>query len=103
MLLTQAQARRVQGQIDAQPIPGNHPTATQLEGIFGRHTFFLGPRGLHVVEPTPMENEETAPHAAAVVKLAIWEDAEKTKLLPQGAVLDGEVDLDLNEEPKPDA
>jgi hypothetical protein len=100
MRLTQAQAQRVQGQIGAEAIPGDHPTAMQLEGIFGGHTFFVGPRGLHVVEPVPAETER---HAAAIVKIAIWQDAAQTKLLPHGAEIDGEVELGAEEEPKPDA
>ncbi len=103
MRLTQAQAQQVQGQIGAQAIPGDHPTAVQLEEIFGGHTFFVGPRGLHVVEPAPAETEEAAQNAAAVVKIAIWEDAEKTKLLPHSAELDGEVEIDLSEAPQPEA
>ncbi len=101
MRLTQAQAQRVQGQIGAQAIPGDHPTAMQLEGIFGGHTFFVGPRGLHVVEPVAAE--ETERHAAAIVKIAIWQDAEQTKLMPHGAEIDGEVELGAVEEPKPGA
>jgi len=91
MRLTQAQTERVQGQIDAQALPPDHPTAAQLETIFGGHTFFLGPSGLHVVEPGLASDSFT--HAAALVKIATWHDDEKTKLQPQGAVLDGSVDL----------
>jgi hypothetical protein len=98
MKLTQAQAQRVEDQIDAEAVPDTHPAASQLEDVFGGHTFFLGPRGLHVVEPGTTESGKSA---AALVKIASWGDEQQTKLLPEGARIDGEVELDPDEDADP--
>jgi hypothetical protein len=96
------QTQRVQGQIGAQALPPGHPTTNQLETIFGGHTFFVGPRGLHVVEPAPIA--DVPEHTAALVKIGVWDDEERTKIVPQGAVLDGAVELGAaNEDDEPAA
>ena len=56
-------------------MPDTHPAASQLEGVFGGHTFFLGPEGLHVIEKNAQLKSDRK--AAGVVKLATWEDAEE--------------------------
>jgi hypothetical protein len=91
MKLSSMQVQQVVDQIDAEPVPDDHPAASQLEDVFGGHTFFLGPDGLHVVEKAA--NTDIGSEAASVVKLASWEDEEKTRLMPHGAQAVGVVEL----------
>ena len=51
MKLNSAQLERTLGQIEARPIPDDHPLIPQLNDLFGEHTFFLDRRGLNIVEP----------------------------------------------------
>ena len=97
MKLSHAQVEQVAGQLDAQAVPDDHPAASQLEGVFGGHTFFLRTDGLHVVEAAPTDSGS---RAASVVKLASWEDEEKTRLIPHGAEAVGVVELVPDDETK---
>ena len=38
-------------QFEAQVIPDTHPAASELNRLFGDHTFFLDRNGLNIVEP----------------------------------------------------
>jgi hypothetical protein len=67
-------------QIDAQVLPDDHPAVTQLNTLFGDHTFFLDGEGLKVLEPA--EVPETAAQAGEIVSLANWSDASLTSLRP---------------------
>jgi len=80
MKLSSALVQRTLDQFDAQPIPETHPAIPQLNKLFGEHTFFLGGRGLHVVETVDATDADGA--TGKVVKLADWKDAEHTSLLP---------------------
>ena len=51
MKLTSAQVERTLGQIEARAIPDDHPVVSQLNSLFGDHTFFLDRNGLNIVEP----------------------------------------------------
>ena len=53
MKLTSAQVERTLGQIEARAIPDDHPVVSQLNDLFGEHTFFLDSNGLNIVEPVP--------------------------------------------------
>src|SRR5262249_20706598 len=65
-------------QIEAQAIPENHPAIPALNRLFGDHTFFLDNNGLHIVEP--VASDEQGMQSGNVVKLASWNDAERTSL-----------------------
>ncbi len=80
MRLNSALVERALSQFDAQAIPDNHPAVSELNRLFGDHTFFLDSDGLSIVEPA----EPPRPGAAAgqVVKLASWNDASRTSLAP---------------------
>ncbi|HEY4920455.1 MAG TPA: hypothetical protein VII40_10170 [Xanthobacteraceae bacterium] len=79
MRLTSEQVERTLSQIDAQPIPEDHPAMARLSEVFGDHTFFLDGNGLNVVEPAePTDGAETG----QVVKLAGWSDEKLTQLAP---------------------
>jgi hypothetical protein len=67
-------------QFEAQAIPENHPVVPQLNSLFGDHTFFLNGSGLSIVEPTG--TTDTGAQTAQVVKLAGWNDADRTSLIP---------------------
>ena len=72
MKLTSAQVERALGQIEAQPIPDDHPVVPQLNELFGEHTFFLDSNGLNIVEPATPGGAGV--QSAQVVNLASWND-----------------------------
>jgi hypothetical protein len=81
MKLNSVLVERTLGQFKAQAIPDGHPVLTQLNKLFGDHTFLLNSGGLHIVEPT--KAAEPGEQAAKVVKLASWEeDSDGTRLIP---------------------
>jgi len=71
---------RALSQFEAEAVPENHPTVTQLNRLFGDHTFFIDDNGLSIVEPT--EPSESGAQAGVVVKLASWSDSSHTTLAP---------------------
>lgn len=80
MKLNSASVERALTQLDAQAIPENHPVVTQLNSLFGEHTFFLDANGLNIVEPTGETNSGS--QTGKVVKLAGWSDDNRTSLAP---------------------
>lgn len=72
MKLTSAQVERTLGQIEAQAIPDDHPVISQLNHLFGEHTFFLDGNGLNIVEPAGSADAEV--QSAKIVNLASWND-----------------------------
>jgi len=72
MKLTSAQVERALGQIEAQPIPDDHPVVPQLNELFGEHTFFLDSNGLNIVEPAAPAGAGV--QSAQLVNLASWND-----------------------------
>lgn len=92
MKLKSAQVEQVLDKLPSEVIPESHPTVSQLEQVFGQHTFFLGPEGLHVVERSAaLEEEPTS--TAYVVKVASWTDDDKTSLRPHEAEVTDTVEL----------
>ena len=75
MRLTTATIERTMKEFNAQPIPDDHPLVDKLNSIFGEHTFLLGAEGLHIVERARADAD-----TAAVMKVASWEDASRTRL-----------------------
>jgi len=71
---------RALSQFEAEAVPENHPAVTQLNRLFGDHTFFIDESGLSIVEPT--EPSESGAQAGVVVKLASWSDSSHTTLAP---------------------
>lgn len=67
-------------QMDAEPIPEDHPAVEQLTRIFGDHTFFVDRDGLSIVEPA--EEPEPGVQTGEVIKLASWSDERRTTLAP---------------------
>ena len=80
MKLNSAQVERTLTQFDAQALPDNHPVVSQLNSLFGDHTFFLDSSGLNVLEPN--ETPELKAQTVKIVNLAYWSDADLTGLLP---------------------
>jgi len=76
--LSPALVEKTLSQFEAQAIPENHPAIPELNRLFGDHTFFLDSNGLHIVEPAVGDDE--GGQSANVVKLASWNDAERTSL-----------------------
>jgi hypothetical protein len=79
MRLTSPLIERTLSQFEAQAIPDNHPAMPELSRTFGDHTFFVGADGLHIVEPA--EETEDGHEAGQVVKVASWQDANRTTLV----------------------
>jgi hypothetical protein len=79
MRLTSEQVERTLTQIDAQPIPEDHPVIARLNEVFGDHTFFVDVNGLNVIEPA--EGRDGA-ETGQVVKVADWSDEKLTQLAP---------------------
>jgi len=71
---------RTLNQFEAQAIPENHPVVPQLNSLFGDHTFFLNGNGLSIVEP--QGTTDAGAQTGQVVKLAGWNDADRTSLIP---------------------
>jgi hypothetical protein len=91
MRLSNAQARDVMNQAEAQAIPTDHPAVPQLERAFGPHTFFASAEGLHVVE----RGDPVGPGAepAFLVKVAGWVDDRRNSVIPQRAEITKAVDI----------
>jgi hypothetical protein len=79
MRLSSTLVARTLSQFEAQAIPDNHPSMPELNRTFGDHTFFLDGEGLHIVEPTAPSEEGI--EAAQVMKVASWQDANRTSLV----------------------
>ncbi len=80
MRLNSTQVKQTLSQFDAQVLPDDHPAVTQLNNLFGDHTFFLDGSGLKVLEPA--ETPEMEAQTGEVVSLADWSDATLTSLRP---------------------
>jgi hypothetical protein len=89
MKLNATQLKQTLNQYDAQVLPDDHPAVTQLNNLFGDHTFFLDGDGLKVLEPT--EAPEIDGQAGEVVSLADWSDATLSSLRPHEPELTGRV------------
>jgi hypothetical protein len=89
MKLSSTQLKQTLSQFDAQVLPDDHPAVTQLNDLFGDHTFFLDNRGLKVLEPTAAPEMET--QTGEVVSLADWSDAPLSSLRPHEPELTGVV------------
>jgi len=89
MKLNSTQVKQTLSQFDAQVLPDDHPAVTQLNDLFGDHTFFLDGGGLKVLEPKEMP--EMQAQTGEVVSLADWSDATLTSLSPHEPELTGMV------------
>jgi hypothetical protein len=78
MRLTSALIERTLSQFEAEAIPDSHPALSELNRLFGDHTFFLDSNGLNIVEPA--QSPETRVQAGKVVNLANWNDADPPSL-----------------------
>lgn len=78
MKLSSTQVERTLHQLEAQALPDNHPSLPELNRVFGDHTFFLDEAGLHIVEPAASAEDHS--DAGQVVKLASWQDQNRTRL-----------------------
>lgn len=77
MKMTPAQIDRTLHQLNAKPIPAEHPMIPQLEKMFGDHTYFIDGHGLNIVERV----EDDDGTLGVVVNLASWSDQDSTSLL----------------------
>jgi hypothetical protein len=72
MKLTSMQVSTTLRQFEARAIPENHPIISQLNGLFGEHTFFLDHNGLSILEP--VDAAGVVSQSARIVNLANWSD-----------------------------
>lgn len=95
MKLNDAQIEQTLHQLDAEAIPAEHPVISQLERIFGDHTYFLDGNGLNIVEP--VETDQNDGQRGVVVNLANWTDAKAASLQPhEPESTDLVVDLEID-------
>ena len=81
MKMNSAQIEQTLQHFQAQAIPAGHPVMSQLERLFGDHTYFLDGKGLNIVEP--VNEEQDGGRRAVVVNLADWDNRiEKNSLEP---------------------
>ena len=66
-------------ELNAEAIPAEHPMISQLERLFGEHTYFLDSRGLNIVEPVEAGNDG---RLGVVVNLASWTNFAAESLQP---------------------
>ncbi len=76
MKLNSAQIERTLHQMEAEPVPPDHPLMPELERLFGEHSYFLDSSGLTIVEPV---RGDGAP-LGLVVNIASWTDASSPEL-----------------------
>ncbi len=81
MKMDAVQIQRTLNQFEAEAIPAEHPLVSQLERIFGEHTYFLDDRGLNIIEPVD-EAEQKDGLVGVVINLANWTDASAAALRP---------------------
>lgn len=81
MKLTPKGMARATSQVDAWPLPDDHPVVRFLNELFGDHTFFLDDEGLSIVEGALPEVAVDV-QLGRVVKLAKWADARRIYLEP---------------------
>jgi hypothetical protein len=101
MRLNSVLVEQAADQLQADPIPDQHPAMPQLNQVFGDHTFFLDGSGLHIVEPG--EPNAAGDPTGNVVRIARWNDESRTSLVPQPPELTGAVVVFSMEEPDPAA
>jgi len=78
MKMNSTQIDKTLHQLDAQAIPVEHPVMSELERLFGDHTYFLDGNGLIIVEP--VEAEQNDGRRGVVVNLAYWTDEKAGRL-----------------------
>jgi hypothetical protein len=89
MKLNATQVKQTLSQFDAQVLPDDHPAVSQLNNLFGEHTFFLDNSGLKVLEPADAPDMKA--QTGEIVSLADWSDATLTSLKPHEPELTGVV------------
>jgi hypothetical protein len=78
MKLSESQISRTLAQFPAQVLAEDHPAAAQFCELFGHHTFFLGARGLYVLEL--IEVPGTDAQDGEMISIADWSDANIMRL-----------------------
>ena len=74
--------------LNAEAIPAEHPMMSQLERLFGEHTYFLDAEGLTIIEPPARDGSGRT--ECQVVNLANWTDENLTSLAPHEPMATGE-------------
>jgi len=80
MKLNAAQLERTATQLQAEPIPDDHPLIPRLNQMFGDQTYFLDSNGLNIVEPAAAELAPNSTGMGVVVNLANWTNSNPPKL-----------------------
>ena len=79
MKMSSQMVERTLSHFEAQPVPDDHPAVTQLNRLFGDHTFFLDGTGLLIGAGRAKRKRA---QSGVVVKLASWSDSARTSLAP---------------------
>lgn len=80
MKLSDEQIEQTLHQFEAKAIPAEHPVISQLERLYGEHTYFLDGNGLNIVEPVEADMFDS--QRGVVVNLASWANTSTSSLQP---------------------
>ena len=80
MRLTPVLVERTLSQFKAEAVPDSHPAISQLNRLFGNHTFFLDSNGLNIVEPAGAA--QAGVQKGQIVNVASWSDGDPQRLEP---------------------
>ncbi len=97
MKLSSALVEQAISQFEADPIPEQHPVMPQLHQVFGNHTFFIDSDGLDIIEPG--ELSEAGDPTGTVLRIARWNDENRTTLVPQQPEPTGTIIVLASEDP----
>ena len=81
MKLTTPQIEHAEDQLQSAAISENAEVMTELRNIYGDHTFFIDPDGLHILEAFGEDQPADGNgEVLTVVQLASWTDENRTNV-----------------------
>lgn len=75
MKLSRRGIEQVRAQIQAEPMPGDHPALPHLKTYIGDHTFYIGSEGIFIWEYADGDGEED--ERINALRVASWADPGK--------------------------
>ncbi|MFQ5764439.1 MAG: hypothetical protein ACE5GT_05880 [Rhodospirillales bacterium] len=76
MILSADQVEQIRDRLGIDPVPGDYPGLSELQKVFGDHSFYLTADGLHVWEYANAAGGDKV----VAVKVASWANEEKSDL-----------------------
>ncbi len=75
MKLSKREIGKVRAQMQAEPMPGDHPALPHLKTYIGNHTFYIGSDGVFIWEYADGDGEED--ERINALRVASWADSDK--------------------------